>query len=411
MIFLEKLKNGAALAVMCCVAVPPGCDGNASQRALNNELNIRVGAAMSAVMARNDIPGGSIAVAHDGVLAFSSGYGKANTASGAAVTVDTTFRIGAVSSSLTGVAILKLFEAELPQALDYQVFGLSGLLPDAAYPDWLPRRDGRVLNIRLRDLLLHTAGWQVDDYDPYADLANIARIMGVSAPASARIVAAYMLQQRELGAAPGTVARASGFGYNLLGRIIERRSGRTYVQAMQELVLRPAGASDMFIAAPDAAGRAANEATYYDRVGAAPALAQDGSGRRGSAAYTGYVFASMDAQAGWAATPEDLVRFALAVGGTSDVPALLKKETLTLMSTGDKRIPGSPYAPGWDRRSESDVTILERSGALPTGSYAFLQTRDDGWTWAVTFNRMPATDDIGRVRQELEAAITGASTL
>jgi hypothetical protein len=29
----------------------------------------------------------------------------------------------------------------------------------------------------------------------------------------------------------------------------------------------------------------------------------------------------------------------------------------------------------------------------------------------VTFNRMPAADDIGRVRQELEAAITGVSIL
>ena len=407
--FLRRLQNSAALAVMCCVALPPGCDGNADQRALNASLNSRVGAAMRQIMERNDIPGGSIAVSHDGMLVFRSGYGRADTSSGAAVSVDTLFRIGAVSTALTGVAILKQFEGELPEALDYQVFGGAGLLPDAAFPDWLPRRDRRVTGIRLRDLLLNTSGWQANDYDPYADLVAIARAAGATAPANARTVAGYMLRQRLLDADPASKAQASSFGYNLLGRIIEYRSGTPYSQAMQQLVLQPTGAVGMRIAGADAASRLANEATYYDRPNTRQVLAQDGSQRRGTPAYNGYVFSTADAQAGWAATPTNLVRFATGLGGNENVTPLLQKKTLALMASRDQRLTDSPYSPGWDYRSEAGVTILQRSGPLPTGSYAFLQTRDDGWTWAVAFNRMPDQADIAASIAELEAAVAGAA--
>ena len=407
--FLKRMQNGAALAVMCCVALPPGCDGNAEERALNESLNSRVGAVMRDVMKRNDIPGGSIAVSHEGMLVFRSGYGRADTSSGAAVSVDTLFRIGAVSTALTGAAILKQFETELPEALDYRVFGSAGLLPDAAFPDWLPRRDRRVTDIRLRDLLWNTTGWQIDDYDPYADLAGIARAMGTAAPANARTVAGYMLRQRRLGADPASKAQPSSFGYNLLGRIIEYRSGTPYAQAMQQLVLQPTGAVGMRIAGADAASRLANEATYYDRPNTRQVLAQDGSQRRGTPAYNGYVFSTADAQAGWAATPTDLVRFATGLGGNDNVAPLLQKKTLALMASRDQRLVDSPYSPGWEVRSEAGVTILQRSGPLPTGSYAFLQTRDDGWTWAVAFNRMPDQADIATAIAELEAAVIGAS--
>ena len=407
--FLKRLQNGAALAVMCCVALPPGCDGNAEQRALNESLNSRVGAAMRGIMQRNDIPGGSIAVSRDGMLVFRSGYGRADASSGAAVSVDTLFRIGAVSTALTGAAILKQFEAELPEALDYRVFGGAGLLPDAAFADWLPRRDRRVTDIRLRDLLLNTSGWQIDDYDPYADLAGIARAMGTAAPANPRAVAGYMLRQRLLDVDPASKAQASSFGYNLLGRIVEHRSGTPYAQAMQQLVLQPTGAVGMRIAGADAASRLPNEAAYYDRPGTKPVLAQDGSQRRGPPAYTGMVFSTADAQAGWVATPTDLVRFATGLGGNDNVAPLLQKKTLALMASRDQRLADSPYSPGWDVRSEGGVTILQRSGPLPTSSFAFLQTRDDGWTWAVAFNRMPDQADIATAIAELEAAVVGAS--
>jgi len=35
------------------------------------------------------------------------------------------------------------------------------------------------------------------------------------------------------------------------------------------------------------------------------------------------------------------------------------------------------------------VEILSHSGALTTGTYAYLQSRADGWTWAVLMNRLP----------------------
>ncbi|WP_194714128.1 hypothetical protein [Noviherbaspirillum soli] len=80
-----------------------------------------------------------------------------------------------------------------------------------------------------------------------------------------------------------------------------------------------------------------------------------------------------------------------------------------LPASRDQRLADSPYSPGWDARSESGVTILQRSGPLPASSYAFLQARDDGWTWAVAFDRMPGRADIAAAVAELEAAVVGAS--
>lgn len=57
-----------------------------------------------------------------------------------------------------------------------------------------------------------------------------------------------------------------------------------------------------------------------------------------------------------------------------------------------------------------DNGIFGNAGPLPTGCYAFLQTRDDGWTRAVAFNRMPDPVDIAAAVAELEAAVIGATS-
>ena len=45
--------------------------------------------------------------------------------------------------------------------------------------------------------------------------------------------------------APGTKYAYSNFGYNVLGRIIERRSGMSYGEYVKQEVLAPAGITDM----------------------------------------------------------------------------------------------------------------------------------------------------------------------
>lgn len=349
----------------------------------------RVDAQMQKLLASYPIPGAVIAVARHGQLVYQRGYGMAVTESSTPATPQTRFRIGSISKPVTAVALLKLFEDELPQALSRKVFGPDGLLPDGAYPEFAKPLDTRALKITLGQLLRHTAGWGVSDYDPQSDLVAIARAMNVAAPASARAVTAYMLTQRLLEAEPGTEYHYSHFGYTLLGRIIEHKSGKPFEQAVRELVWQPAGVDGAAIGADKRIARLANEAVYYDDARWPAVADQDGSGATGPASYAAYHLASMDAASGWVATAADLVRMTDAALGQGSGPALLKPATVALMAERDPHMLDNAYGLGWVVTRMRGVRILSHSGAMSTGSYGYLQSRADGWTWAVLMNRLP----------------------
>ncbi len=384
--FLSALaRTTAVLATTSLLLTAPASAADTPDAAA---LAARVDARMAQLLAQYPIPGASIAIAYQGKLLYQRGYGMAVAESNTPVTPATRMRIGSVSKVVTALAVLKLFEDDLPQALDRKVFGPEGLLPDAAYPDLAQPLDQRVLRITLRDLLQHTSGWGGGDYDPQYDLVNIAKAQQVAAPASARDVIAYMVKQRLLDAAPGTEFFYSNFAYNVLGRIIEHKSGKPYAQAVQELVLQPAGVEDALIAGDGRMQRAANETLYYDDPRWPAVPSQDGSGATGPESYAGLHFASMDATAGWISTAADLVRLADAAQGRG-APALLKPATLALMKQRKLALPDNNYGLGWVVTRVGGVEILSHSGALTTGTYAYLQSRADGWSWAVLFNRLP----------------------
>lgn len=396
----SKPRNRASLlpALALAAAVSTACLTVASaqaqvveQAALTQDaaLAARVDAQMDQLLAKYPVPGASIAIAYQGKFVYQRGYGQAVTEGATSVTPQTVFRIASVSKPITAVAILKLFEGELPQVLDRKVFGPEGLLPDAAFPEFANPQDPRVLDVTLRDLLQHTSGWGATKYDPQFDLVNIARSMGVPAPASARTVIAYMLQKYALTVAPGKEFYYSNFNYNILGRILEYKTGKPYAQAVQELVFQPAGVTSASIAADKRMQRVANEAVYYDDARWPAVADQDGSGNTGPESYFGFHFQSMDAHGGWVSTAPDLVRFVDAVQGWGGKPGLLKPETLALMKQRNPRMPENSNGLGWVVTRLGDAQVISHSGALTTGTYSYLQSRSDGWSWAVLFNRLP----------------------
>lgn len=371
-------------------------------------LERQVKPAVTGLMQQYGIPGASIAIAYQGKLVYHGGFGMRDVAAGARVTPQTRFRFASVSKALTAVTVLRLFEDALPAALNRRVFGPDGLLPDADFPEYAHPRDARVLDITLRDLLQHTSGWGLDGYDPQFDLVNVARQMGVAAPASPRTIIAYMLRHQELGAAPGTRVMYSNFGYNILGRIIEHKTGKPYAQAVRDTVLRRAGAGAMFIPVGSGAVRMPDETVYYDDPKAPPSDSVDGSGRKGPASYVGLNFNSMDAHGGWAGTPTELVRFALALQGKDGKPGLLSPRTMALVAQRDARFPDSQYGLAFNVLDENGVHILERPGALVGGTYAIVQMRSDGWTWALALNRMPISDPVHLSMDKIAVDLTRA---
>lgn len=385
------------------IAFIAGAATSAQAQDQDQALAGRVDAQMEQLLGKYPIPGASIAIAYKGELVYQRGYGMAVMETNTPATPQTVFRIASISKPVTAVAVLKLFENELPQALDRKVFGPDGLLPDSAYPEFANPRDPRVLKVTLRDLLQHTSGWGATDYDPQYDLIDIARTMNVKAPASARDVIAFMLKQRSLDVPPGVEVHYSNFGYNILGRIIEYKSGKSYEQAVQELVFKPAGVSSAVIAADKRVQRVANETVYYDDPRWPPVPDQEGSGATGAESYFGFHLQAMDAHGGWAATAADLVRFVDAAQGTAKGAALLKPETVALMKQRNGTMPDNNNGLGWVVTKMDGVNIISHSGALTTGTYGYLQAREDGWSWAVLFNRLPIPYPPEKALSELQS--------
>src|SRR5260370_40581712 len=78
---------------------------------------------------------------------------------------------------------------------------------------------------------------------------------------------------KSLDFAPETRDAYSNFGYCVLGRIIEKASGKTYEQYVKEQGLEPMGITDMYGGRTQLAHRAPGEAHYYqDDDGEAPSI-------------------------------------------------------------------------------------------------------------------------------------------
>ncbi|MBS1527464.1 MAG: beta-lactamase family protein [Bacteroidetes bacterium] len=116
----------------------------------------------------------------------------------------------------------------------------------------------------------------------------------------------------------------------MLGRVIEKITGKSYQQAVQDLVLTPCGITDMAIGGNTLAQRMPNEVKYYGQSGEDPYA---------------YNITRMDAHGGWVATATDLARFLVRVDGFSSKPDIISNSARTTMITGSSANPA--YGCGW----------------------------------------------------------------
>jgi CubicO group peptidase (beta-lactamase class C family) len=142
----------------------------------------------------------------------------------------------------------------------------------------------------------------------------------------------WMVANRELGWTPGTEHEYLNFGYLVLGRVIEARSGMPYADYVRQAVLTPCGISNMHIAGNTLADRRPDEVHYYPGPGST------------SNPYAVLVD-RMDAHGGWIASARDLVRFLVRVDGFPTPPDILTSSSIRTMLT--PTIATSGYAKGW----------------------------------------------------------------
>jgi CubicO group peptidase (beta-lactamase class C family) len=331
----------------------------------------RIDAPVKRFMARYDVPGLSLAVAKDRRLVFAKGYGYADKERQAPVRTSHLFRIASMSKPITSVAIFTLIEHK-KLSLDEKVFGPRGILGDRyGLPKDFPQKG----DVTVGQLLEHVGGgWPNDDTDPMFRRYDLGQ---------AELIR-WTLPRYALANKPGEKYAYSNFGYLLLGRVIEQRSGMGYEAYVKQAVLRPAGITDMHVGGDSLAQRRPNEVVYYDR---------------GDASYTVRV-SRMDAHGGWIARPIDLVRLLVRLDGSPAKPGLLKPASIAAMVAPSAANKG--YAKGW---SVNAAHNWWHNGSLP-GTYSIMVRAQNGFCWAIVMNQRRLEDAFARDVDQLGWIIT-----
>ena len=330
---------------------------------------------VKAFMARWQIAGGTVALVRNGRLIYSQAYGQADTHMPAQP--HHLFRIASLSKPVTALAIMKLKDQGRLKLQD-KVFGPQGLLPDASYPC----SDRRMLDITVRHLLQHTAGWDRDTNsggDPMFNPVFIAQQMGVPAPADAETIIRYVLK-KPLDFTPGTQYAYSNIGYAVLGRVIEVLSGMSYESYVQANILHPLGILDMRLAQNTYAGKEPQEVRYFEELPPASGAVPAGSQQEEPWPYGGFNIEAMDAHGGWIASAADLAKILAATDGQANRPDILSPEDLQQLWQGSAPNPG--YALGWMVNTRGAAW---HTGSLP-GTSTLMALLPEGTAWVLLFN-------------------------
>jgi N-acyl-D-amino-acid deacylase len=364
--------------------------------------------AMQAIMARYEIPGGSLAVARGGRLLLARGYGYADVDARAPVQPSTLFRVADVSKVVTAAAVLRLVQ-DNGLSLDTPAFFVLDHLRAPPGTD----RDDRLADVTVRDLLTHSGGWdQGRSIDPMQALwgRRASQSTGAPTPASCETVARFMLG-RKLDFGPGDGYAYSNFGYCLLELILAKTTRQSYESFVQERVLAPAGIRGMRLGASQPAGRFADETRYYDhgRSSLQPSVFDPTTFV--TRPYGSFHLEAQAASEGWLATPTDLVRFVAAIEGKRGSPLLDEQSRAAMLRRPALwRETTTYYAMGWFVRPirERNEANWYHNGSLP-GTYALLVRGFNGVTWAAVFNSRPR--DWETFGDELDRALWRATRL
>jgi CubicO group peptidase (beta-lactamase class C family) len=202
-------------------AQTPGATPTAGFDAFTSELSARIREGMTT----RGIPGIAVGVI-SGDQEFTAGFGVTNINHPLAVAVDTLFQIGSIGKTYTATAMMRLVEDGRVD-LDAPV---RTYLPDFQVAD-----EAVAAAVTVRQLMNHSAGWIGDDFTD----------TGTGDDALARYVA---LQVENPQISPlGAHFSYNNVSFSIAGHLIEVVTGKTYREALTELVLEPLGLNDTYL--------------------------------------------------------------------------------------------------------------------------------------------------------------------
>jgi CubicO group peptidase (beta-lactamase class C family) len=405
-----------------------------------------IDAAMIRSLKLGEIPGGALAIVRGGKLIYARGYGYSNVEAAELATADTMFRMGSISKTMTGMSAMKLVEQGAltphgtPLTLDTKVFqdvifpaleGANNVGPHLSYP--------HLLNITLRHVLTHTAGWYEQqetwglDVTPFAgslplnNTLQIAKDLGIEhTPDCSEIVPYYYGEP--LDSEPGDNVFYSGLGICVAALVVEIISGQHYGQFFADEFIDPlslnAGKTRFGYSSDYLSAKHATEARYYHDFGAArvsPRLIEmaDDFAEDGTPLFSTLVdppygtmpMRSIWSAGSWAASPVAMVRLATALQRSRRPYGPLAHATfMDFFDSYAANLNGS-WGGGAFKTNGTDT--LEHGGAL-TGGFGFYRVHNQDYagspdlSFAFFFNATPKDGVYGDSIERVKSAINDA---
>ena len=246
-----------SLPVLAAFAADPLPRATPESVGMSSERLARIGTALRADIDKGRIPGAVVAIARKGKLVYFEAFGYLDKAAGTKMTTDAIFNIASMTKPMVTAGALMLYEEGrlpiddplsnyLPQFAKMRVAVMS---PDnsaiidtvpAARPDHDPGPDAPHLGHHLRR----------PRHDRRAQIVSSQFIVcRHGAELLAKLSAAPLMYQ------PGTVWDY-GFSIDLVGLVVERISGQSLGQYLQQRLLKPLGMVDTgFMVPPEKIAR------------------------------------------------------------------------------------------------------------------------------------------------------------
>ena len=293
----------------------------------------RIDTVLSGMVERGKIAGASALVWVDGQEVYSGAFGQADIEAGQPMARDTLARIYSMTKPITGVTLMTLYEKGLfslddplskyfPEFEDIEVY--AGLDENGEPVLEAPKRPPLVI-----DIMRHTAGFSSihDDEtvvgDMYRERQPLA--MDKSLPEMVKEMAAIPLAYQ-----PGERWRY-GPSVDVQAALVERLTGKPYLEYLKETVLDPLGMDETAYYVPEAERDRLAQVYFIEDDGS---LVPDLPGDQGM--QMPYAPRRMTPGGyGLVSTLDDYMRFArmLVNGGELDGTRILKPETVRLMAT------------------------------------------------------------------------------
>jgi CubicO group peptidase (beta-lactamase class C family) len=291
-------------------------------------------------MDKRHIPGLQVAVIHKGRVVMLGAYGTANIQDGVPVTNKTVFSINSATKTFTGVAIMQL-AAEGKVDINAPVSRYLDGLPEK----WQP--------VTVKQLLTHVSG--LPDILDFST-GGTGKLLGDGSEESAFAA----VQKLPMDFATGEKYRYNQTNYVLLGKIIDKLSGKPFAEFIRERQFAAGGMAAAFFGdSRDVVPGRAQSYRYYKTP--------DGRDQIGHAYDEFPQF--LRTAGGINATAEDIARWIIALQSGK----LLKKEALAELWTAGAFNDGraAPWALGWPNIARAEHRAVAGIGGRRSAFYVY----------------------------------------